>query len=246
MPVSDFNYHGPVVAFDLDDTLFRERDFCRSGFRFLCNPEKYLVEGIETYPSGDKLNQLVSEMDEALCKRENPFVPFEEFFTSLMSGETKESFDIKKHIEAYRNHKPENLDFAEGAEQVLKNLSDRGVAIALITDGRSGTQRRKIEALGLNRYIAPELIFISEETGFDKYSRQSFAQVVRKLPESRGFYYIGDNPLKDFNQANLMGWTTFQVPYHPDNVHPQCEPPSPLHSPQKQLYHFTDLLLQTF
>lgn len=229
--MADINYHGAVVVFDLDDTLFRERDFCRSGFRFLCNLHRETLSPYET-------EALLRKMDAELINRKNPFSPYEDTF----NNKGLVGFDIKKEIEIYRNHLPEMLEYSEGVEDVLKNLSSRGIRMALVTDGRSGTQRRKIEALGLDRFIAPDLILISEETGFDKHSRNNFAAVVRAFPEARSFFYIGDNPEKDFYQPNLMGWTTVQAPSHPDNVHLPSRPASPLHAPKHILIDFTDLI----
>lgn len=229
--MADFNYHGPVVAFDLDDTLFRERDFCRSGFRFLCNLHKESLSPAET-------ETLLQKMDAALADRENPFSPYEDIF----KNKGLEGFDIRNEIEIYRNHLPESLHFSEEVEEVLENLSSRGIRMALVTDGRSGTQRRKIEALGLDRFIAPDLILISEETGYDKHSRNNFAVVVRAFPEAKGFFYIGDNPGQDFYQPNLMGWTTIQAPSHPDNVHPPSKPASSAYAPGHILTDFTDLI----
>lgn len=238
----DINYHGPVVVFDLDDTLFRERDFCRSGFRFLCNPDKHRVIETGFYPSAEALENLAREMDRELTARRNPFIPFESFFREIlaMNGSAAE-FNLKKHIEAYRNHKPDSLDLAEGVKSVLDEFKTRRIKMALITDGRSGTQRRKIDALGLMEYIAPTLILISEETGFDKHSKEMFAAVVREFPEAKAFFYVADNPQKDFYHPNLLGWTTVQVPYNPDNVHPPTDPPSPLHAPQFIMDKFSEL-----
>lgn len=114
--------------------------------------------------------------------------------------------------------------------------------MAIITDGRSNTQRRKIEALGLRRYVAPDLILISEETGHDKHSKEMFAEVVRHFPEAATFWYVADNPRKDFYHPNLMGWNTAKVPYDPDNVHPFVEPESPLHAPKIKLNNILSLL----
>lgn len=236
--MADINYHGQVVVFDLDDTLFRERDFCRSGFRFLCNPERCANLDLETFPSSEDLEMLAAKMDMELTGRRNPFAPYEDFFLPLFRPT---SFNLKDHIDEYRSHYPEALHLADGVESVLDYLSGNGIRMALITDGRSTTQRRKIEALGLGRYIAPEMIFISEETGHDKYSRKMFAEVVRMFPEARGFFYVGDNPRKDFYHPNLLGWTTVQVPYHTDNVHPPCEPETPLHAPGIILKNFSEL-----
>lgn len=235
--MSDTSYHGPVVAFDLDDTLVRERDYCRSGFRYLCDPDRYRVAGMDPYPSKEELDILAEKMDRELTAGRNPFMPFEELFGKA------EGWDLALHITAYRRHRPEGIHLADGAKTVLDALSETGIRMALITDGRSVTQRRKIEALGLEKYIAPEMILISEETGHEKTdSKEMFADVVREYPEASGFWYVGNNPLKDFYYPNLLGWTTMQVAHHPDDVHPYYEPPTPLHAAKLQIGSLTDLL----
>ena len=238
---SDITYHGKVVVFDLDDTLFRERDFCRSGFHFLCDPNAYRAIDTDDYPSQDQLASLEKRMDEALSKRENPFSHFDSFFSPIALNKGS-AWDLQRHIDAYRSHLPSRLNFAGGVEDTLIRLAAQGIKMALITDGRSKTQRNKIKALGLDRFLAPELILISEETGCDKHSKDMFATVVRYFPEARCFYYVGDNPEKDFYWPNLLGWTSIQAPYHPDNVHPASDPKSALHTPAFTLPSFTDLI----
>lgn len=239
--MADFNYHGPVVAFDLDDTLFRERDFCRSGFHFLCDSARYSDLTGDLLPITEDLEKLYEEMEKCLMERKNPFEPFETYFRPLYIASGKE-WNLQTHIADYRNHIPKNLQLAEGVGELLEALSQKGVKLALITDGRSGTQRRKIEALHLDSFFAPDLIFISEETGVDKHSPEAFAQVVRKFPEASGFYYIGDNIAKDFYNPNLLGWNTIKVPFNSDNVHPEIEPPTPLHSPKLRVTDLTDII----
>lgn len=237
----DINYHGKVVAFDLDDTLLQERDFCRSGFVFLCDPARYRVVKTSSYPDSQTLQKLTKEMDEALTRRESPFTPFENIFKPL-ALQAGEAWNLQDHITAYRNHRPDSLSFKPGILPVLKTLKDAGVRMALITDGRSITQRRKIETLGLEEFIPQELIFISEEQGATKESKQMFADVVRFFPEASGFFYVGDNLEKDFYHPNLLGWTTARVPYNSDNVHPDNEAPSPLHAPKIQLETIEQLI----
>lgn len=234
-------YQGPVVAFDLDDTLFREREFCRSGFRFLCDPARYKV--IKDYDGvrPESLQNLTAEMESLLTARQNPFDAFENFFKPL-ALQKGEIWNLDRHIQVYRNHVPSSLELLPGVKEILDSLQKRGVKMALVTDGRSTTQRIKIKSLGLDKYIAPDMIFISEETGFDKHNREMFASIVRAWPEARCFYYIGDNPLKDFYYPNLLGWKTILVPYDEDNVHPLSEAPSPLHEPAATITDLNDIL----
>lgn len=220
----DFNYHGPVVVFDLDDTLFRERHFCRSGFRFL--EHKLVTE------KGRRYIGLSKRMDSMLRRRENYFAWLEKLLGDDISG----------YVEAYRNHRPETLDFAAGVEDVLNALNQRGVRIGIVTDGRSVTQRRKIEALGLDRFVMPEDVMISEETGCDKLKPTNFSAIVRRYPEASRFIYVGDNASKDFFMPNLLGWTTCRVPAHPDNVHPRRDNEDTAYMPEIELKDIGELV----
>lgn len=240
--MAEINYHGPVVAFDLDDTLFRERDFCRSGFRYLCNPDLYKVVDSPDYPTKEQLEPLVREMDAELKERRNPFIPFEKAFSPI-AAKAGIDWDLLSHIAAYRAHIPTSLKLDVEIKETLETLAAKGVRMAIITDGRSVTQRHKIEALGLDSFVAPEMILISEESGFEKLeSKEMFASVVRFFPEASTFFYVGNNPRKDFYFPNIMGWTTIQVPPHPDDVHPDVAPPSEFHAPALHIDNFKELL----
>lgn len=240
--MSTIDYHGPVVAFDLDDTLYREREFCRSGFRYLTDPSRHKVSSLDPYPSSEKLYELYTAMDRELTARRNPFVPYETFFKSLLP-ESGSEFDLFSHITDYRAHVPDFLPFAEGVEETLEYLQQAGIKMALITDGRSVTQRRKIQALRLERFFPDEMILISEETGHEKKdSKEMFATVVRHYPEASSFTYVGNNPLKDFYFPNLLGWMTVMVPYDEDNVPLLVDPPTPLHAPAKTIDHFNEII----
>lgn len=210
----DFNYHGPVVVFDLDDTLMRERDFCRSGFRHI---EKRLISTF-----GNRWRGIAAEMEKLLTRRENYFAMLETLLADQLPNAEECSREMADIVADYRNHTPDNLPAAPGVAPLLDELRRRGIVMALITDGRSGTQRRKIRALGLDAYINPDDIYISEERGADKLQPDSFSAIVRRYPEARRFIYVADNPQKDFRMANLLGWTTCRVPYDADNVHPDA------------------------
>lgn len=220
----NFNYHGPVVVFDLDDTLFRERDFCRSGFKQI---ERILVKS-----KGSGYIGISKRMDTLLRRKENYF----DWLENLL-GE-----NVIPYVTHYRAHRPHCLIPAKGVEEVFENLNKHGIPIAIITDGRSVTQRRKIEALGLYKYINPIDILISEETGADKKSAENFRTIVRHYPEASSFFYVADNASKDFMMANLLGWTTCRVPYNPDNVHSNLDAKDPFGMPMIELKDIRDIV----
>ena len=122
-----------------------------------------------------------------------------------------------------RNHIPDGgYGFRPGIEGTLLSFSGRGDVVGLITDGRSVTQRRKIEALALGRWISDENIFISEERGYDKRRPEPFRSFMERYPTAEEYVYIGDNPMKDFEVANRLGWTTVMLRDTSGiNIHPQ-------------------------
>lgn len=229
--MTDIYYHGPVVAFDLDDTLFPEREFCRSGFRHILQP---LPE--------ERRKEIYSVMCKALESRENPFEPYaDQLYNPVIHGADREAW-LKSIIDEYRNHTPETLALEPDAAELLTTLKERGIRMALVTDGRSNTQRRKIDALCIKEFIPDENIYISEEIGEDKLSPKSFVEIVRKYPEASSFYYVGNNERKDFIQPNLLGWTTIKVSPRRDAVHPDFDNPEPIGKPHHVIDNFMQLL----
>ena len=223
----DYNYHGLVVVWDLDDTIFRERDFCRSGFRLI---EKTLSEKY-----GEKFKGIAEKMNHYLTERKNYF----DLLDAILADSGEEEFRdasarktaVADIVNLYRNHLPSDLLPAEGIKETLDQLQNRGVVMALVTDGRSNTQRSKIKALKLDKYIPADNIYISEEQHADKTQPDSFQSIVRKYPEAKRFIYIGDNERKDFIMPNLLGWKTIKVLWNQDNVHSEYETTNILQAP---------------
>lgn len=118
--------------------------------------------------------------------------------------------DINEILAIYREHKP-TLTLPMASLFLLNHLKYRGLEMGLITDGRTLTQRNKIEALGLKNFLSEDLIFISEEFGAEKLTGKAIEEIIRRRPGEKNFIYIGDNPAKDFLQPNIFGWYTIQV-----------------------------------
>lgn len=196
-----------VVVFDLDDTLYKEVDYLKSAYREIAS---------RVYPA------LTSDFKDEnavyhwmLTNYKNGADVFEELMRYGVS------FDKQELLRIYREHKP-TIGLSDGAMEVLEALKKKGYAIGLITDGRSLTQRNKIEALGLGEYVEPALVLISEETGFGKPSLESYRYVMQRYPESE-YVYVGDNPKKDFYAPNELGWMTICLKNDGRNIHRQEE-----------------------
>ena len=184
-----------VVVFDLDDTLYSENDYFFSG---LTAVEKFIFENYNIPFSGKLLeyhNSGVKDIFACACEEIN--VPMN----------VKESF-----LWTYRLHNP-NIKLSEGIRNILLYLENRGVKICILTDGRSLTQRIKINTLSLNNYP----LFISEEYNSEKPKLKRYL-LIENLYPSKKYAYIGDNPIKDFKAPNELGWLSLGANWVPNKI----------------------------
>ncbi len=92
-------------------------------------------------------------------------------------------------------------------EQVLNACQKARIPTAILTNGNSRGQRRKISALNLARWFDNTHIFISGETGYQKPDVMAFRHIESKLgftPEDS--WYIGDTYEADILSAGNAGW----------------------------------------
>lgn len=209
--ISSLRGEKSLVAFDLDDTLVPEVLFLRSGARYVAN---WLHD---LFPALDPL-RIINAVDFAILNRRNHYSAIEELLKEYGLGV---KIDMPPVVREMRNHCPDPDIYRMAPSMLtrLVNLKEAGVRIALVTDGRSVTQRNKIMALGLDRFISPEDIFISEETGHDKMHPDSFLSLMEMHPEVKDFHYVGDNPPKDFLHPSRIGWSTHLADPFPLGVH---------------------------
>ncbi len=92
-------------------------------------------------------------------------------------------------------------------ERMLNACQEAQVPMAVLTNGNSRGQRRKISALKLERWFDNEHIFISGETGYQKPDVMAFRHIEDRLgyiPEDT--WYVGDTYEADIISAHQAGW----------------------------------------
>lgn len=200
-----------LVAFDLDDTLVPEVLFIKSGIH-------HIAEFLHNlYPILPK-QRIIGTMETALMTRRNHYSALESLLDEYrLRGDT----DMKAVVKEFRSHLPDPAIYhpTPSMIDVLENLKREGVPMALITDGRSITQRNKIRAAGLEAYFDNSDILISEETGHDKFDPDNFLHIMKKYAGVNEFHYVADNPPKDFLHPSRLGWQTHLVHSFPLAVH---------------------------
>ena len=178
-----------AVIFDLDDTLYSEKEYIKSGYNAIAE------EFIEIVDMSQKLwNAFLNN------KNAVDYVLEKE---GLLTEENK-----VRALEKYRNHIP-SIHLYDGIEDMLAQLK-KTKKIGLITDGRPIGQRNKIKALNLEKHI--EKIIVTDELGgveFRKPNTKAFElmQETLKIPFEK-MVYIGDNINKDFIAPKKLGMQT--------------------------------------
>lgn len=218
-----------VVVFDLDDTLYKEIDFLKSGYRKVAE----LVEKRFRLTANDVYYNLLSWYS----RGENAFAKLNETY----------SIDnpIKEYIDIYRYHQP-SIVLSEDTKAVLTGLQEAGILMGIISDGRVETQNNKYNALGLSEWISPDLVLINEEQKYFKPNHWSFDRMMLKCFEKgidtdAVFYYVADNPKKDFLAPNQLGWKTICLKDDGRNIHKQ-ELVHEAYMPQITILGFGELL----
>ena len=176
-----------VVIFDLDDTLYSEKDYVRSGY----------AEIARHYKS-------IPAMEDKLW---NAFENNEQAINYVLKQEGLFSCEAVNHcLDIYRNHQPIISLYPE-AEELFVFLKEHGIHLGMITDGRPEGQRAKIKALGIEHYF--DKIIVTDElggVGFRKPNPIAFEkmQIHFNVPYA-SMVYVGDNAQKDFIAPKLLG-----------------------------------------
>ncbi|CAH1211265.1 Phosphoglycolate phosphatase [Paenibacillus auburnensis] len=188
-----------AIIFDLDDTLYQEEDYVKSGFKYVSN----LIE-LKTALGADYVyDQLLLLFENDKSRVFNRFLELQEITDAEL-----ESLIIQE----YRHHKPSISLLPENIE-ILQWLKNQGFMIGIITDGRPEGQKNKIEALGLYDYC--NHVIVTDELGgieFRKPNKIGFINMLThfKIKPDEAIY-LGDNPTKDFVACNNLGMKTIML-----------------------------------
>ena len=179
--------HTDAVIFDLDDTLYSEKKYVKSGFKTVA--------------------ELLPQIEDAEKKLWKAFENGQPAIDTVLKDEgcyTEELKDIC--LNAYRNHKP-IIYLYDGVKELLEELRVKGVKTGIITDGRPEGQKAKIKALGLEPLV--DEIIITDDLGGEKFRKPcdiAFRIMQRRLNVNfENMVYVADNPEKDFLAPKTLG-----------------------------------------
>ena len=169
------------IIFDLDDTLYSEKEYVKSGYKAVsdylgCGYEEKLWDYFEA--GKPAIDEMLKEI-----------------------GREDEKAEVLK---VYRSHKPDIHPYS-GVAEMIAELKAKGIKVGIITDGRSEGQHNKLKALGLDI----DDVIITDELGgiqFRKPCDIAFRiMAIRWRLNPADIVYVGDNPAKDFQAPQQLG-----------------------------------------
>lgn len=186
-----------VIIFDLDDTLYDERMYVKSGFQAVA------AFGYERF-GWDQDESFLLMVD--LLEHNGRGAVFDQWLsTHRQYGKEL----VKKCVRVYRHHTP-SIQLCTEARRLLPEISD--YPLYLVTDGHKIVQQKKVNALGIEHYF--KYVFITHRYGIRhaKPSTYCFSRIMEKEGcDWHNMLYVGDNPAKDFVNLNSLGVHTVRV-----------------------------------
>jgi putative hydrolase of the HAD superfamily len=190
----------PVLIFDLDDTLYPEWEYIAGGFRAAASA----LEGRWGIPSETTYREL-----ESIFSASSDVQVFDEWLSRRrMASPVDQARELM--LQAYREDRGELHLFPDAAWALEHLGADH--RLGLLTDGRSGSQRHKIDALGIAGRF--EAIVVTDEMGLSwrKPDPRGFRSLLEQFGcRAEDAAYIGDNPAKDFAAPALLGMGSVRV-----------------------------------
>lgn len=182
--VTEGNRHIKGVIFDMDDTLYSEKEYVRSGYK-----------AVAEYLGNTRYESIMWSYFEA------GKAAIDELLKDLGRETEKE-----KALSIYRSHKPD-IHLYPYVNELLVSLRNRGIKTGIITDGRPDGQRAKISALGLEELV--DDVIITDELGgvqFRKPCDIAFRIMLTKWRlNPADVAYVGDNAEKDLQAPQQLG-----------------------------------------
>jgi putative hydrolase of the HAD superfamily len=186
-----------AILFDLDETLYDEADYVRSGFR-------QVAARIATMAERDPA-EVLAFMEAELAHSGRGGV----FDAALMAfGLELDKGLVAELVEGYRAHSPAIRLFAD-ADAALRALHGR-LPMGLVTDGLPQMQWAKIDALGLAGRM--ESLVCTWEHDLPKPDPGGFRRAMQQLgttPEQT--LIIGDRPDHDLAAAKALGCAAVRI-----------------------------------
>jgi putative hydrolase of the HAD superfamily len=186
----------PILVFDLDDTLYEELSYVRSGLA--------AVADHAAGATGRDRATLLVLLEAALAEGRSGV-----FDRAFERAGVHTARLVRRCVGVYRTHTPA-ISLWPAAERCLQRFADH--RRFLVTDGVTSAQGRKVAALGLQPRF--EKLFLTYRYGRRRSKPSPYCfERIRTLTGARAcdIVYVADNPRKDFVGIRPLGFGTIRV-----------------------------------
>jgi len=216
------------IGLDLDDTLYQEADYVRSGFMAVAT-----AAGASLAERAELAAWLLNAFESGV--RGDTFDGLLERFPHLADRMT-----VADLVDVYRQHVPA-IAMAEDVALTLARLTAAGVRLGVVTDGPTPMQAAKVRALGLERWCSPIILTDTLGTGMNKPHPAAFEALAAQWGlNGDQLAYVGDNPRKDFVGPRRLGWSTVRL-RRAGQLHAHVESPSQEFAPDLEIADLVEL-----
>jgi len=217
------------IGFDLDHTLAIDNRLEQVAFLRLL--EMVLSEGGRTLGT---LGDEIENIDALLARQRRGEFPIDDAVRRFVAERDVEP--AERHVEGFRLSAVDMVaEFVvplPGVRTTLRALVDRGIAVAILSNGWNPLQLCKAERTG---FRGP--ILVSSEIGERKPAPQAFEALLQTLgTDPSRTWYVGDDPHGDVAGAQAMGLRTVWINWE-GKVYPSAQRP-----PDHSIEAFAELL----
>jgi putative hydrolase of the HAD superfamily len=185
----------PGLIFDMDETLYPERQFIRSGFRAAAVD----VERRYGVPADAAFNTLLRTLRSGGRRHA---------LQTLCASFGVPASAVPELVEVIRRHQP-TLRLPNSSVAVLTRARAEGWRLGVLTNGLPDVQARKVRALGLDNLVDAVVYAQEWGSGKGKPERESFDVIRARLDTPPAVtVFVGDDPWCDIVGARGAGLHT--------------------------------------
>lgn len=193
-----------AIVFDVDDTLYDLstpfKEACKEIF-----PEEKELDIEEAFLASRRYSDAVysQSLSGEMSMEEMYIYRFQNAFKDCgMQIDAQKALDFQNVYE----QKQQEIKMTDAMKQLLQSLKGK-VQLGIITNGPEQHQWDKVNALGVQKWIPKEHVFISGALGVAKPDRGIFDLAAEKLGVcAEDACYVGDSFANDIAGARKAGW----------------------------------------
>lgn len=231
-----------VLFFDLDDTLY-------SSTQFAWQAREQAVDAMIRHGLREEKERVLEELREVVEEfSSNDDHHFDRLLERLPARATRgcnRLMLVMAGVIAYHETKWRELRVQPTVRALLEDLVAAEIRLGVLTSGLAGKQMEKILRLGLQPFVDPALILITDQEGIAKSNPKFYRRAVRRAgvrPEEA--LHVGDHPLHDVESARRAG--LWAVQHRGSGKYAQLEPALPPHQVIEDLGQLRGVLAEHY